>query len=104
MTDRLAAMQRMAQSQPGNPLARFGYANELLKAGRLAEAASELGAYLALHDDEGNGWLRYADALRSLGRDAEARDAVAKGTAAAQRFGHATLVQEFEARVEEWGD
>ncbi len=98
MTDRLATMRAMAAKQPDNPLARFGLANELLKAGLLDEASVELGAYLAIHDDEGNGWLRYADALHALGRSAEARAACDKGTEAATRHGHATLVSEFEER------
>lgn len=103
MTDRLSTMRAMAERQPGNPLARFGYANELLKAGDHAAAAAELAAYLALHDDEGNGWLRYADTLYTLGREDEARAAVTRGTDAATRHGHGTLVAEFEERLEMWG-
>ena len=98
MTDRLSTMRAMVAKQPGNPLARFGLANELLKAGLNAEAAEELAAYLALHDDEGNGWLRYADALHTLGPPNEARAACAKGIAAATRHGHGTLVAELEER------
>ncbi|MEN9818115.1 MAG: hypothetical protein RLZ32_1995 [Gemmatimonadota bacterium] len=103
MTDRLATMRAMAEKQPRNPLARFGYANELLKAGEHAAAVAELEAYLGMHDDEGNGWLRYADLLHGLGREAEARAAVARGTDAATRHGHGTLVAEFEERLEAWG-
>ncbi len=104
MTDRLATMRAMAAKQPDNPLARFGLANELLKAGLHVEAEQELAAYLARYDDEGNGWLRYADTLKTLDRDSEARSAIAKGIAAATRFGHGTLVGEMEARIEEWDD
>ena len=99
MTDRLATMRTMAAKQPTNPLARFGLANELLKAGLLDEAERELAAYLALHDDEGNGWLRYADTLHALGKQDAARAACDKGVDAATRHGHATLVSEFEERV-----
>ncbi len=98
MTDRLATMRAMAAKQPDNALARFGLANELLKAGLIAEAEVELAAYLARYDDEGNGWLRYADALHALGRHEEARAACEKGIDAATRHGHATLVGEFEER------
>lgn len=98
MTDRLATMRAMAAKQPDNALARFGLANELLKAGLLAEAVVELAAYLARYDDEGNGWMRYADALHALGRNDEARVACDKGIEAATRFGHATLVGELEER------
>lgn len=103
MTDRLATMRALAEKQPRNPLARFGYANELLKAGEQGAAAAELEAYLALHDDEGNGWLRYADVLHALGREAEARAAVTRGMDAATRHGHGTLLAEFEERLDAWG-
>ena len=100
--DRLLAMRSMVAKQPDNPLARFGLANELLKAGLHAEAEAELAAYLARYDDEGNGWMRYADVLHTLNRTDDARAAAQKGIAAAQRFGHGALVSELEARLEEW--
>ncbi|MCA0374787.1 MAG: hypothetical protein LCH84_03910 [Gemmatimonadetes bacterium] len=98
MTDRLASMRALAAKQPGNALIRFGLANELLKVGAREEAVAELAAYLAVHDDEGNGWLRYADTLAELGRLDEARAAVARGIDAATRHGHGTLLAEFELR------
>jgi predicted Zn-dependent protease len=102
MTDRLAAMRALAAKQPDNPLARFGLANELLKAGLHAEAATELSLYLARYDDEGNGWLRYADVLHTLGRTDDARDAARKGIDASQRFGHTGMVAELESRLDDW--
>jgi predicted Zn-dependent protease len=97
--DRLATMRSMAAKQPANPMVRFGLANELLKANLLDEAVTELAAYLASYDDEGNGWLRYADTLTALGRHDEARQAITNGIAAATRHGHGTLVAEFEERL-----
>ena len=91
----------MVARAPENALARFGLANELLKAREWAEAAEQLEAYLARHDDEGNGWGRLADAYLELGRTAEAREALRKGVLAAERFGHPTMAAEFEARGEE---
>ncbi|HEY0928279.1 MAG TPA: hypothetical protein VGE27_00050 [Gemmatimonas sp.] len=96
--DRLATMRAMAAKQPNNALVRFGLANELQKAGLLEEAATELSAYLASYDDEGNGWLRYADVLHALGRHDEVREAVKRGIDAAQRYGHSGMVAEFEER------
>lgn len=96
--DRLDTMRAMAAKQPQNALVRFGLANELLKANLLDEAATELAAYLAMYDDEGNGWLRYADTLTALGRHDEVAVAVTRGIDAATRFGHGTLVMEFEER------
>lgn len=102
MTDRLAAMRAMAARQPQNALVRFGLANELLKAGLQAEAEVELAAYLANYDDEGNGWMRYADVLHTLGRTDDARAAAQKGIAAAQRYGHPGMVGELESRLDDW--
>ena len=104
MTDRLAAMRTMVAKSPNNPLARFGLANELLKAKLFDEAATELAAYLTQHDDEGNGWIRYADALYALGRFDDARAAAHKGIDAAMRHRHATMVSELEERLEQWDD
>jgi predicted Zn-dependent protease len=100
MTDRLDTMRAMAARQPANALVRFGLANELLKAGLLEEATTELAAYLSSYDDEGNGWLRYADALMALGRHDEARAACLKGKEAAGRYGHGSMVQEFDERLD----
>jgi predicted Zn-dependent protease len=96
--DRLETMRAMAAKQPSNALVRFGLANELLKANLLDEAAVELAAYLEMYDDEGNGWLRYADTLTALGRHDEVRAVVVKGIDAANRYGHGSMVQEFEER------
>ena len=103
MSDRLAAMRVMAEKQPNNALVRFGLANELLKAGLHTEAEAELATYLAKYDDEGNGWLRYADVLHTLGRVDDARAAAQRGIDASQRYGHSGMAAELEARLEEWG-
>jgi predicted Zn-dependent protease len=102
MTDpRLATFREMVAKHPGNALARFGLANEALKAGLYEEAVEQLRAYLGMHDDEGNAYGRLADALERLGRTDEARDALRRGVAAARRFGHPGMASEFEARLEE---
>lgn len=100
-TDRIAAFRDMLEKQPDNHTVRFGLANELLKALRFEEAADELALYLEKHDDEGNGWLRYAEALRVSGRENDARDAIIKGIEAATRHNHGTLVSELNALREE---
>lgn len=98
---RLDAMRAMVARAPDNPLARFGLANELLKAEAWAEAAAELERYLAGHDDEGNGWGRLADAYARLGRADDARAAYERGIAASHRFGHGGMAAELEERREE---
>ena len=91
----------MVARAPHNALARFGLANELLKAEAWQEAAEQLEAYLAAHDDEGAGHGRLATALEALGRTEEARAALRQGIAAAGRHGHAGLANELAARIDE---
>lgn len=101
---RLDTFRAMVAKQPGNALARFGLANELLKAQLWEEAAEQLRAYLAAYDDEGNGWSRLAEALAALGRVDEARGALREGIAASRRFGHVGMANEQEMRLEELDD
>jgi predicted Zn-dependent protease len=94
-------MRAMVARNPTNALARFGLANEALKAQLYEEAADNLRAYLDQHEDEGNGYGRLAEALVKLGRVDDARAALHRGIEAARRFGHPGMVNEFEARLEE---
>lgn len=68
--------------------------------GNWAEVVEQLEAYLASSDDEGNAWGRLARALRQLGRDEEAREALKKGIEAANRHGHPTMAMELEEELE----
>ena len=104
MTDRLETMRAMVAKNPANPLARFGLANEALKAQLYEEAAENLRFYLSAHADEGNGYGRLAEALMHLGRTDEARAALREGIEASQRHGHPSMANEFEARLEELED
>lgn len=100
-TSRLETLRAMVDRAPDNPLARFGLANELLKAERWEEAAQELRLYLARHDDEGNGFGRLAQACEALGRYDEAKEALRRGIAAAERFGHPGMANELSSRLDE---
>ena len=97
---RIDTFRQMVAKHPDNALARFGLANEALKGGLWEEAREQLVTYLGMYDDEGNGWGRLAEALEKLGRPDEARDALAKGIAAAQRFGHGGMAAELEERLD----
>lgn len=98
---RLDSFRAMVARNPANALARFGLANEAVKEGHLDEARDNYQAYLAAHEDEGNGWMRYAEVLRSLGDDAAARDALDRGRASALRHGHPGMAAEIESMLEE---
>jgi predicted Zn-dependent protease len=98
---RIDTFRAMVARAPNNTLARFGLANELLKSELWEEAIGHLNIYLAGHDDEGNAYGRLATALEALGRTEEARAALQKGIAAAERFGHPGMANEFAARIDE---
>jgi predicted Zn-dependent protease len=99
-TSRLDTFRQMVARSPSNALARFGLANEAMKAGLAAEAEEHLRVYLEAYDDEGNGYGRHAEVLETLGRTAEARDALRRGIEAAHRFGHPGMASELGDRLE----
>lgn len=98
--DRLDYFARLVAEDPSVPRARFAYANELLRAGRLEEAVTQLRAYLDLAEDEGNAWGRLAEALARLGRVDEAADAYLTGIDQSLRHGHSGMADEFRAALE----
>ena len=102
MSDRLAALERMARSRPDDARLRFGLALEYLGRGRTGDAVVELRAYLERADDEGNAWGRLGAALRELGRDDEAKEAYRRGRDEALRHGHPSMAAEFEDVLEAW--
>jgi predicted Zn-dependent protease len=93
----------MVARQPDNALARFGVATEALKAGLHEEAVDQFRAYLSMYQDEGNAWLRLAEALAALGRVDEARQALRSGIETAGRFGHPGMAAEMEERLDALG-
>ncbi len=103
MSARLDSFRAMMAKNPDNALARFGVATEALKEGLYEEAVEHFRIYLAMHDDEGNAYLRLAEALERLGRVDEAREALRQGMATAQRHGHPGMAAEMEERLESLG-
>jgi len=99
---RIDALRKMLERNPNDPRLRFGLAAEYERLGRWELVVQELREYLALTDDEGNAWGRLGNALRQLGRDAEARDAYRRGIEAAQRHGHPGMAAEFEEILDAW--
>ncbi|HEX7091305.1 MAG TPA: tetratricopeptide repeat protein [Longimicrobiales bacterium] len=99
---RIDALRKMLERSPNDPRLRFGLAAEYERLGRWELVVQELREYLALTDDEGNAWGRLGNALRRLGRDAEARDAYRRGIEAAQRHGHPGMAAEYEEILDDW--
>lgn len=98
--DRLEYFAKLAADDPAEPRARYGYANELYRTERWADAADELRAYLDLAEDEGNAWGRLGDALARLGRLDEAADAYLAGIDQAEKFGHTGMADDFREAIE----
>jgi Flp pilus assembly protein TadD len=98
--DRLDFFASLVADDPTVARARFGYANELLRAGRDEEAVRELRAYLELAEDEGNAWGRLAEALTRLGRADEAADAYLVGIDQSFKHGHTGMAADFQAALE----
>ena len=95
-SSRIDALRALLEKRPDDTRMRFGLALEYLNAGQLEDGVRELKAYLADSEDEGNAWGRLGEALRSLGQEAEAREAYRTGIEAARRHGHPTMAEEFE--------
>ena len=89
----------MLEARPEDVRLKFAVAVELLNANRLDEGIAALRAYLSSTDDEGNAWGRLASALNEQGRDEEAVEAYQEGIAAARRYGHPTMAEEFEGEL-----
>lgn len=98
--DRLAYFAALVERAPEDARARFGYANELIRARRHEEVVRELRAYLDLAEDEGNAWGRLAEALAALGRPDEAADAYLRGIDQAIAHGHTGMASDFEQALE----
>lgn len=103
-SSKLDTFRTMVERSPTNALARFGLANELLKAELWSEAAEHLRVYLASYDDEGNGYGRLAQACEALGQLDEAKAALTRGIQASERFGHTGMANELAARLEDLED
>ena len=98
---RIEVFRKMLDADPNNSPVRFGLANELFKAERFEEAATELRMYLSQFDDQGAAYGKLAQALERLGRIDEAREAYQQGIVAARRYNHPGMAQDFELALEE---
>jgi tetratricopeptide (TPR) repeat protein len=98
--DRIDYFARLVDEDPTVARARFGYANELLRAERWEDAIVQLRAYLELAEDEGNGWQRLGEALTKAGRPDEAADAYLTGIDQSLKHGHTGMADDLQAAIE----
>jgi len=93
---RLKALQAMIQEDPGDALLYYMLGNEYFNAGQYRECVQAMETYLSLAEDEGAAYRTLAQALTTLGRMAEARQAYEAGIRAARRFGHPGMAEEYQ--------
>lgn len=98
--DRLDFFAQAVAAAPDEARARFGYAVELDRAGRLEDAVEQYRRYLELASDEGNAWQRLGVVLERLGRDDEAADAFLAGIDAALAHGHHGMADDLRDLLE----
>jgi predicted Zn-dependent protease len=92
--NRIDYFERMLADNPENPTGLLSLANEYGKAGRDEDEAAVLGRYVAVHEDEGNAYMRLGEALARLGRKDEARSAYEAGIRQAEKFGHSGMAED----------
>lgn len=96
---RIAALLGMLERRPDDARVHFGLAAEYEKTGEIERMIHHLERYLALAEDEGNGWGRLARALRQRGRTTEAIAAYERGIRAAYAHGHPSMAAELEEEL-----
>src|SRR3970282_83569 len=93
---RLEALQAMIQEDPRDALLYYMLANEYFNAGQYRECVQAMETYLSVAANEGGAYRTLAQALTTLGRMAEARQAYEAGIRAARRFGHPGMAEEYQ--------
>ena len=91
----------MLVSDPVNSSILFGLAKEYEKAGQTADMIATLERYLALSDDEGNGFGMLARAYQQSGDLEKARDTYQRGVVASQSHGHPSMAEEFRMALDD---
>ena len=98
--DRLDYFARLVDEDPTVARARFGYANELLRAERWEDAIVQLRAYLDLAEDEGNAWGRLGEALTKARPRRRGRRRLPDRHRPALKHGHTGMADDFQAAIE----
>jgi predicted Zn-dependent protease len=93
---RLEALQAMLMKDPTDALLLYMLGNEYFNAGQYRECVTAMERYFSLTEDEGAAYRTLAQALAKLGKISEARQAYTAGIRAAQKFGHPSMVEEYE--------
>lgn len=99
--DRIAALRSMLAADPSNAFARYGLAQEHVKAGEDERALAEFRAVLESNPDYQAAYYHAGKALERLGRKEDARAMYERGVETSRRSGDLHARSELEAALEE---
>lgn len=100
MTDRLETLRHLAESAPDDPLPRYAVAMEHRRLGDLDAAEKAFAEVRAHFPDYLPAYLIHGQVLEAVGREADAREAYAKGLDLARRAGEDHAASELAAALE----
>ena len=100
MSSRIDIFKQMLVSDPSNSSILFGLAKEYEKVGQNQEMIETLERYLAISDDEGNGFGMLASAYEKAGQREKARETYQRGIEAASKHGHPSMAEEYRTILE----
>lgn len=86
----------MLVSDPINSSILFGLAKEYEKTGQTPEMIETLERYLAISNDEGNGFGMLARAYETSGQRDKAKETYQRGIEAATQHGHPSMAEEYQ--------
>ncbi len=97
---RIDIFKQMLVNDPINSSILFGLAKEYEKAGQAQEMIETLERYLAISDDEGNGFGMLARAYEKAGQQDKAKATFQRGIEAATKHGHPSMAEEYRTILE----
>ena len=101
--DRRAVLEEFLRQNPEDAFARYGLAMELMRSGDSAAALEQFQRLHEQHPGYAAGFQQAGQLLITLGRHAEARQALARGIAAAERAHDAHARGEMQDLLDEIG-
>jgi predicted Zn-dependent protease len=99
---RIDIFKQMLVTDPANSSILFGLAKEYEKTGEAGAMIETLERYLAIAEDEGNGFGMLARAYEKSGQRDKARETYQRGIEAASAHGHPSMAEEYRAALEEF--
>ena len=99
-TSRIEVFEQILAADPANTAVLFGLAKEYEKANDDPKMIETLERYLAISDDEGNGFGMLARAYQKADQLPKARDTYQRGIEAATKHGHPSMAEEYRTILE----